>query len=359
MTEHYKILRRSTTKDYSNKRKSPLGIKIILGILCGILVCSISAFAYVQYMLGKINKANDNQIEAVQPEDEEFETDGQDAQDDSIPELDPNDIDLKVTTDVMKDKDVVNILLIGQDRREGEGRARSDSMILATFNKKDKSIHLTSFMRDLYVEIPEDYSANRLNAAYQFGGMDLLDATIESNFGVSIDGNIEVDFSGFQTCVDKVGGVDMELNKVEVDYLNKNHSSWQLKEGMNHLTGEQVLAYSRIRYVGNADYERTERQRKVLMTVFNKMKDSDLKTIFGLINELFPLLTTDIPQNDMLGYAYTVFQIGTNNIESDRIPIDGAFQSARVRGMQVLVPDLEANRKHLQESLYDRKLKVK
>lgn len=354
-------MKKKRRKNYSDKKRFPLGMKIILSILCVVLACSIAAFAYVQYTLSKINKVKDNPLEAVLPENEDFETDDADDTDASTPEIDPNDINLAVTTDIMKDKDIVNILLIGQDKREGQGRSRSDSMILATFNKKDKSINLTSFMRDLYVELPGEYSGNRLNAAYQFGGMELLDATIESNFGVAIDGNIEVDFSGFQKCVDKVGGVDIELKQYEADYLNKrgnwdvNNASantWQLKEGMNHLTGEQALAYSRVRKVGNADYERTERQRRILMAVFEKMKDADLKTIFALINELFPLLTTDIPQNDILGYAYTVFQIGTSNIQSDRIPIDGGFQSARVRGMQVLVPDLETNRKHLQESLY-------
>ncbi|MFQ9799037.1 MAG: LCP family protein [Clostridia bacterium] len=100
---------------------------------------------------------------------------------------------------------MVNILLIGQDRREGEGRQRSDSMILATINKKSQSIYLTSFMRDMYVPIP-GYSDNRINAAYAFGGMDLLDDTIETNFGIHIDGNVEVDFSGFKTLIDMMGG---------------------------------------------------------------------------------------------------------------------------------------------------------
>jgi len=151
------------------------------------------------------------------------------------------------------------------------------------------------------------------------------------------------------------------LRQNEADFLNKrgnwdvnqdSANTWQLKEGMNHLTGEQALAFSRIRYIGNADYERTERQRRVLTEVFKKVKSSDLKTVLCLIDELFPLLTTDIPQTDMMAYAVAVLQIGTGDIQSDRIPINGSFKNAIVRKMEVLVPDLELNRRHLQQTLY-------
>ena len=90
---------------------------------------------------------------------------------------------------------IVNILLVGQDRLEGEGRTRSDSMILCTFNKRTRELTLTSFLRDLYVQIP-GYGGNRINAAYAYGGMELLEQTLEQNFGVQVDGIVEVDFSG-------------------------------------------------------------------------------------------------------------------------------------------------------------------
>ena len=113
---------------------------------------------------------------------------------------------------------IKSILLIGQDKREGESRQRSDSMILATLDKDQGTVSLTSFMRDLYVAIP-GYSTTRINAAYAYGGMDLLDQTLEENFGVKIDGNVEVDFEVFQVLVDKVGGIDLELTQAEADYL--------------------------------------------------------------------------------------------------------------------------------------------
>ena len=346
----------------AKKRKIPLAVKITIGFLCGILIGGVSAFAYVQHYLGKINIAKPmSENEIIPPTEETFEVEEEINVDIPLESLDPEDIKLHIASDVMDEKDVVNILLIGQDRREGEGRARSDSMILVTMNKKTNQIHMTSFMRDLYVELPGDYSGNRLNAAYQFGGMELLDETLERNFGIKIDGNIEVDFNSFEKCIDRMGGVDMELEQYEADYLNKrgnwdtnNESAgtWSLKAGMNHLTGEQALAYSRIRKVGNADYERTERQRRVLAKVFSKVKKADLKTVTGFADEMFPLLTTDMSKMDILGYAVGGLMIGMDDMGTGRIPIDGAFKPAIVRRMQVLVPDLEKNRTYLQKELY-------
>lgn len=267
----------------------------------------------------------------------------------------------RAVTEVMGDEDIVNILLIGQDRREGETRQRSDTMILATMNKRDKCISLTSFMRDLYVQIP-GYEDNRINAAYSFGGMELLDETIETNFGIQIDGNAEVDFEVFKTLVDKVGGINLELTQAEADYIcgrdqsvlypQPFNSEWDLQEGINHLNGEQALIHVRNRSIGNSDYRRTERQRDVVMAVFDEIKDAGILTLGGMIRDVLPMVTTDISLDEMLGYAIEVLEIGTDDLRSYRIPIDGAYNSAKVRGMQVLVPDLEKNREYLWETLY-------
>lgn len=340
------------------KGKLPMGVKIVIGVLTVVILIAGTAFAYIQHKLNKINTADYANLETVSPQDEYFETDEDMAID--MTELEPEEIEWDIDENIMADKDVVNILLIGQDRREGETRARSDSMILLTINKKKETLQLTSFMRDLYVQIP-GYSDNRINAAYAFGGMELLDQTIETNFSIQIDGNVEVDFSGFQSCIDKINGIDMELTQAEAEYLNErgnwdvnneSANTWNLTSDVNHLTGEQALAYARIRYIGNSDYERTERQRKVIMTVFEKMKSSGIGTILSLIDEMFPLLTTDISHSELLGYAVKVVSMGIDEIESYRIPIDGGYQAAVIRKMQVLVPDLEKNRNFLQEILY-------
>lgn len=355
--------RKKRKKKILHKRKLPIWTRIV--IISAALLLSITGllYIYIQNTVGRIEKVDSSAIEHISPGKETFEVD-EDLPDVSsgIEYLNPDDVIwADADTTVMQDKDVVNILLIGQDRREGEERQRSDSMIMATINKKRKEISLTSFMRDMYVQIP-GYSDNRINAAYTFGGMSLLDETIEKNFGIHIDGNIEVDFQAFKVCIDKLGGIDMELTQEEADYLNRrgnwddNEASagrWNLKSGMNHLTGEQALAFSRIRYIGNGDYERTERQRKVLVELFDEGKKRDIPTLIGLIEELIPYLSTDLTTGEMLGYAFEVLRLGSDEVKTYRIPIDGGYRSAVIRQMMVLVPDLEMSRDYLRKTLYE------
>lgn len=303
--------------------------------------------------------------ENVLPEEETFET----AENIEELEADPNVEKLSpeeilwpdMEEDILDGKDVVNILLIGQDRREGEVRQRSDTIILATINLEEEKISLTSFMRDLYVQIP-GYSDNRINAAYAFGGMELLDEVLETNFGIQVDGNVEVDFNGFQTIVDLLGGVDIELSQAEADYLcgrNQNvlypqeyREDWQyLTEGVNTLNGEQALLHARNRSIGNSDYERTERQREVLVACFEKVKDTGTMKLLSMVDDVFDMITTDITHGEMLGYAWNLLDIGIDSLETYRIPQDGAYQSAVIRQMQVLVPDLEKCRRYLAEIL--------
>ena len=350
-------------KIHKHHRRLPLWLIVLICVLAVILFMAGVAYGYVQYTLGRIEKVDKAVVEKVSPENEDFETDESlpDESDGDIEYLDPESVVWdEADTTVMEDKDIVNLLLIGQDKRQGQGRQRSDAMIMVTINKKNSKISLTSFMRDMYVQIP-GYSDNRINAAYVFGGMELLDETIEKNFGVHIDGNVEVDFQAFKKCIDKLGGLDMELTEEEAEYLNRkgnwgdNNASagtWNLQEGMNHLTGEQALAFSRIRYVGNADYERTERQRRVLTKIFDKCKSADAITLFNLIEELVPCVTTDLTNGELLGYAWEVLNMGVGEMENYRIPVDGGYKSAVIRQMMVLVPDLAVNRAYLEEQLY-------
>lgn len=249
--------------------------------------------------------------------------------------------------DPITDKNIVNILLIGQDKRPGEENSRSDTMIIATINKKNNSIKLISLMRDMYVHIP-DYGFNKINAAYAFGGTDLLDKTVEKNFLINIDGSVEVDFSGFEKIIDTIGGVDIELNKDEAYYLSKV-KGLKLTEGKNRLTGEIALEYARIRYIGNDDYERTERQRNVLVSVFNEIKASNLKTLLELADEILPLIATNLTNTQILSLVTRTVLMDVSAIETYRIPADGTFTPDTIYEMSVLVPNLTTNRELIKE----------
>lgn len=343
------------------KKKIPLAVKIVLAFAGVFLLLAIAAFAFLQSKLDKINKVDSSSVDVVPREEETFETD--DSLDLTGNVVSPEEINWDdVDVNVMRDEDVINILLIGQDRREGQGRQRSDTMIICSLNKKTNKIILSSVMRDLYVPIP-GYSDNRINASYQFGGMPLLDQVIEESLGIHIDGNIEVDFEGFVEALSCVGNLDIELNEAEANYLNSNNkwiaqagtdsTGWNLHAGVNSLTPEQALAYSRIRYVGNSDWERTDRQRRVVMAAFNKVKDKSLAELLDLADEILPSLTTDMTNMEILGLVYTIFTNGMTEMESYRIPVEGTYTCETLSvGMEVLVPNLNENSKYLQGYIY-------
>lgn len=345
------------------KKKRSGGVKrgllvLLCVVLALILAVAVAVTIYVERLAGRINFIENEetyspeQLEQLLKEDEPTDTG---------PVVDPGEVDLGTApTEVIgESEDIINLLLIGQDRRAGEGRQRSDSMILLTINKEKKTITMTSFMRDMYVRIP-GHGKNKINASYVYGGMKKLDETLMENFGVHVDGNVEVDFSGFMKIVDIMGGVDIYLKQEEADYLNRRgnweveeNQHWNLTKGMNHLNGSQALAYCRTRYVGNADYERTQRQRTVLMTLFEKAKKMDLATMNDLLNEVVELITTDMTRQEITGYAMDMLPLVSGfDVVTQRIPADGTYTSKNVKGAgSVLVPDLAENIRILKETI--------
>lgn len=234
-------------------------------------------------------------------------------------------------------------LLVGQDRRPGQGRQRSDSMILCSYNPENNQLSMISFLRDLYVQIP-GYSDNRLNSAYVFGGFPLLKETLYLNFGVTVDGCFEVDFNGFTGVIDTIGGVDISLSEAEAAIVGGGATA-----GMNHLNGEQALTYARIRYI-DSDFNRTARQRNVINSAIGKLRNCSVKQLMSLLDTVLPLITTDMSNMDItslaLRYAPSLPSI---QVSSHYVPGEGCYQYAKIRGMSVLVPDLKKVRTALRE----------
>lgn len=244
----------------------------------------------------------------------------------------------------------LNILLVGEDAREGEEGQRTDAMILCTINKKNGTVVLTSFMRDMYVDIP-GYGGNRINAAYAFGGIDLLDQTIEENFGITIDGNALVDLSSFLESMTAVGDIEMNLTAEEAQYMNENPQAgtatdisdevWDLHEGKNSLTPAQALCYARMRYVGNSDWERTDRQRRLIMACIDKVKHGHPISGIKMANGVAPCISTDLSKSGFLKMGWAFLKGG--DMQSYRLPVDGYYYDDYIDGMAVLVPDIESN----------------
>ncbi len=261
---------------------------------------------------------------------------------------------------IAEEKDVWNILLIGQDKREGEERQRSDSMMILSINSADHVIRVVSIMRDMYVAIPR-HKSYRINTAYALGGMELLDETLYENFGVKIDGNVEVDFDTFISAVAEVGDIAMELTAEEAAYLNSipfaelsdEAQYWHLTEGMNLMNPEQALAYARTRFVGSADFERTERQRKVLLAAFNNIRGRSKVETLNLMNKLLPYVETDLSVEELMQHIIDMKGEEYEIDASYRLPVTGTFTAETVDGMSVIMPDTKANAEYLHGFLYE------
>lgn len=264
----------------------------------------------------------------------------------------------------MEEDGVVNVLLIGNDSRENGDDGRSDAMILLSVSSRTKTIYMTSLLRDMYVEIP-GYDNNRLNAAYSFGGAELLMKTVEKNFDIPVNRYVQVNFEAFVGLVDSVGGVDLELTEKEVEYVNGYLVEYNILterpqgtdnldtglSGMVHLNGPQALAYCRNRYLGT-DFGRTERQRKVLTEVIKKIPMALLTNGSELFDTLMPNLTTNLTKNECFRLGFLAGKALTYDITADSIPQPGTYQDATIRKMAVLEVDFEANRNYLKEKLY-------
>ena len=248
---------------------------------------------------------------------------------------------------------LTNILLIGQDAREGESQsqARSDSMILCTYNKNTKQLTMTSFLRDLYVPIP-GHGSNRINAAYTYGGADLLRKTIDENFNIAIDGYMEVDFSHFSDIIDSMGGVEIQLRQDEAEVINQQTGS-SLSEGTHVLDGFQALTYSRIRSLDlDGDFSRTSRQRKVINALADSLRGSSIKELAPVISKILPMITTDLSRGQLLLYAVDILpHLSQMDIRSQSIPAAGTFTDQIIDGMAVLEADMAAQNQYLQNTL--------
>ncbi len=260
---------------------------------------------------------------------------------------------------------VRNILLIGTDSR-GDDRGRSDSMILFSINSKTNKMSLVSLMRDAYVQIP-GYGGDKLNAAYSYGGPELLMDTIEENFYIEIDDYFTVNFISFANIVDAVGGVDIKVSDDEADAINvlldskegntlfgtPDEEDYLNGGGEYTLNGKQALCYSRLRYVGNADFERTERQRTVLTEIIKSAGTTNPFKLGSAAKDVLPSMNTNMSKFSMylLSLRLPSLLIGYD-IQQIRIPADDTYYGSTIDGQSVLEIDFDANLEIIEDKLY-------
>ena len=255
-----------------------------------------------------------------------------------------------------------NILLLGIDARPGESTGRSDTMIILTVDADANIIRMVSLMRDLYVEIP-GYKNNRLNAAYVYGGADLLMETIKVNFGIEVDCYVGVNFSMLADLIDQIGGLELNVeSEYYMDRINAvikcdnavlgidKNDGLLTESGLQLMTGKQAQAYARYRYgTSDGDFGRTQRQREVILKILEKLRSKTLIELFKLAGDNIDKVYTNLSIDQIIELAPAALQLENADVRQMRIPMDGGYSSQTISGMSVLVPDRTKTKEALAE----------
>lgn len=218
------------------------------------------------------------------------------------------------------------IAVFGVDSRNGnlEKGALSDVEMLCNIDKATGEIKLVSVYRDTYLKIDSKGTYHKINEAYAKGGHKQALSALNENLDLEIDDYATFNWKAVADAINILGGIDLEITKPEFAYINgfitetvnsTGVGSHQLKNaGMNHLDGVQAVAYARLRLM-DTDFNRTERQRKVVMLAMEKAKSADFATLSTLVSAVFPQISTSIGMNDVLSIAKGIskYHIGETN----------------------------------------------
>ena len=217
--------------------------------------------------------------------------------------IDLNEDDLNVSSQVEQNlADYRNIAIFGIDSREdtySRGN-RSDCIIIASINNKTKEVKLVSVYRDTYVQI-EGHGLDKITHAYSFGEAPLAIKTLNTNLDLNVKEFVTVNFDSVKEIIDNIGGISMQITDEEV-----SHIPGITKSGTYNLTGEQALAYARIRHATGGDYKRTERMRDVLTAVANKVKTFNISQLNTFVDKTLPRVYTNITANDIFSLLPSV-----------------------------------------------------
>ena len=246
---------------------------------------------------------------------------------------------------------IYHLLLLGIDNPGKNITGRSDTMLLACFNARTGKLKLISFMRDTYVSIPR-HGHNKLNAAYSYGGADLLIETLGKSFGVRVDGYVAVNYALMAELVDAIGGIEMDVTEGErkklngileyYNYLRDAPRDEGLLAESGHLTlnGLQTMSFARIRKL-DSDFMRVQRQQKVILAIYAKLRAFDLMTLTRVITAYIGRVNTNVTLAQAASLVASVLAFDDMDISTLRVPVDKAYTRQTVNDTYYLMPKLE------------------
>lgn len=372
---------------YLKKAKVSTGKKVLRVVLVILLVLVLlvgAVFAFVWSKLGKITYvpgnpqetvANvetippvENPTEAYVPDETVIATEAPAATEGNTEETAPDEIvdmgDLTLqeapaysSGDLFKDKNVMNILLVGTDERT-EGfvqSSRGDVNILVSINKSENTVKLVSFSRGIAIKMLDGPYAGKyewLTNAHRWAGHEAVTQAMSEAFKIELDRYVRINFTTVESVVDAVGGIEMELTAAEVKKMSEDRLKWGLKEGTNHLTGEMALRYARLRKVDD-DWGRMSRQRRCIMAVIDKLQGASFSTLNDLCDMVMPMIQTNLTKREIAELILYSPKFITSEFDQMTIPIENSYGGMTVMsGAGGWALDYEKNNKVLHEFLF-------
>ena len=259
---------------------------------------------------------------------------------------------------------IINIALFGVDAVEG-GAGRSDSIMIATLDTVNKKLKLTSIMRDSYVAI-DGHGNDKINHAYAFGGPQLAIKTLNENFDLNIEDFASVNFETLPKIIDKIGGIELDIDEDELKYINSYIANLNSINGTNepsiasaglqHVSGTQALAFCRIRYTSGGDYKRTERHREVLTKILEKIETLPATSYPSLLSDILPMVNTSLDYSEILELGTEVLKLGDSKMELERFPLDDYCEGKMINEIYYLTFDKETTVNQLHNYIFEDKI---
>ncbi|CAM4243466.1 transcriptional attenuator, LytR family [Pedobacter westerhofensis] len=256
----------------------------------------------------------------------------------------------------------LNIALFAVDRRSSNQEGNSDVIMIISIDQVTKTIKMSSILRDTYVNI-EGKGMDKINAAFAIGGPQLAIKTINQNFAMDIKDYFNVDFFTTAKMIDALGGVEVAVKPEEIPYLNNYLKEISIidnippdnvaQPGMQRLSGKQAVAYTRIRAVGRGDFERTERQRTVLVALFYKMQGGGSAMLPVLLTQILPYLETSMSSSELFSIGGTILNAKSKSIEQARFPLDSSSKGVRINNIYYLSADMDKTTAALHNFIYN------
>ena len=374
MAKHYRV---------KEKKKMHIALKIVLIILAVILLIAGGILLYIDSKLNmivfedEINSTpitesvstpdeSDEEIldtEEKTPEDVEAEKEVVDISNleivEDMPEIDEI-IEEDTEETIFSDSNVMNILLIGTDERSNSfsTNARSDSMIIVSINKSNGSVKLISLERGMGVPVLEGQYAGQydwLTHIFRYGGANLLVKTVRTCFNLDIDKYVRVNFNSVRNVVDMIGGIDIYLTAAEANAIDVDNTGFEAQtagSGVYRLYGDKALSFARLRSI-DSDWQRVERQRKVILAVVQRVKSANLFELDSMANAVLPLVQTNLTKWEIGELVMYVPSFVNSSFDQMTLPKEGTYGGMTgMDGKGMYAPDFKLNSEILHDFIY-------